>query len=711
MINRLNRLKISIMNKPILVIFIFISCGKDEDHAISLSPLFSDGMVMQRDTLVPIWGKCNPNQLVTFNSSWGSAETIHSNDNGDWSVSVPTTREPGPHSFTITSGKGIKKINDILFGEVWLAAGQSNMEMDFDYCCNTTDNASQELASANYPLIRMFNVKKALEFEPTREVEGQWIKAVGKDITSFSAVGYFFAKSLYEKLGVPVGLIHSSWGGSNLEAWTSHDVLKMVNEYENDLRSLPNEINENKKAREWFSNHVSRVLPSSGWDLYLDNYIKKKDPGIDYLSYFLDDWKELDDMGRKRINNPSDGHWLPIPNGRTVDETFGTTDFIGVVLFKNQFKVQDPDDGYMIDIKLGDDIPWGMWEYDVYINSKKVASSLMDVNKDDYTFTKPDRTVEIDPSYLIEGINQLMLRIIGYPSVGNISLSTSDGILINLERPWECSLIAEEWYQIEDYKYPYTSLYFYDKEVDLSSQPEKTIISHHSKGVLFNGMINPLIPYSIKGVIWYQGESNIGNGGPEFKIYKNLMPMMIYDLRRRWDIDLPFYFAQIAPYFNYGGMLPYFRDAQTGLLSIQNTGMVVTMDIGETYDIHPSNKHDVGERFARLILSDQYGIDIVSSGPLYKSTRMAGDRVLVEFEHVGSGLLLVDSKWSEFEIAGEDTIYFGANVQNKGGYLEVYSDAVKNPRYLRYAYSDTSSATLFNLEGLPASSFSTIIKN
>ena len=707
-----NRLNSSIINKPILVLFTIMSCGQDKEHELILSSLFTDGMVLQRDTLASIWGRSTPNQTVILNSSWGSTDSIQSDSNGDWVVRIPTNSTPGPHSFTITSGKSIKKINDVLFGEVWLAAGQSNMEMDFDYCCNTTDMASKELANASYPMIRMFNVKKALEYEPTSNVEGQWVRAVGKDITSFSAVGYFFAKRLHQELDIPVGVIHSSWGGSNLETWTSYDALKTIKEYEEDLRSLAGDIKENKKAVEWFSKYSSRVLPSSGWDLYLGNFYDAKDPYIDYLSYFFDDWKELDDMARKRMSDISAGYWLPINHGKTVDETFKTTDFKGVALFKNQFNVKDLNDSHAIDIKPPHDLSGGLWEYDVYVNSQKVASSLIGMKKDDYAFIKSDCTVEIDSSCLIEGNNELLIRIIGHPSVGGISLSDSEGKEINLDQQWECSLVAEEWYQIEDYKYPYTSFYFYDKKVDFSNQPKKTIINHNSKGILFNGMINPLIPYSIKGVIWYQGESNVGNGAPEFKVYKDLMSTMIKDIRSRWGIiDLPFYFAQIAPYFNYGGMSPYFRDAQTELLSIQNTGMVVTIDIGEAYDIHPSNKHDVGERFARLALSKQYGFNLISSGPLYKGFKTNNERVLVEFEHVGSGLLMVDTKRSEFEIAGEDTIYFDARVETKGDYLEVYSDVVKSPKYLRYAYSDTASATLFNIEGLPASSFSIVIKN
>ena len=701
------------VKKVLLTCAIFLSCEQDSSQRLTLCPLFSDGMVLQRDTIVSLWGQCDPDQLVTLNSSWGVSDSTRSDQNGDWIAKISTTNETGPHTLTIKSGEWAKEIRDVLFGEVWLAAGQSNMEMDFDYCCNTTDNAIQELANANYSMIRMFNVKKSLEYEPTRNVEGQWAMAVGNDMESFSAVGYFFAKRLHEDLGVPIGIIHSSWGGSTLEAWTSHDVLATLDEYEDDLSDLANDIKENEKAREWFSPYSSIALPSAGWDLYLHDYIKKKSPDIDYLGYFLDGWQELDEIGKERINDiDSDENWMPLDKQGTVDETFETTNFKGVALFRNQFQVHDVNASHMLTIEPEKNLPWGLWEYDVYVNSQKVASSLIDVKKDDYKFIKSNHTINIHSSILKSGENQLVLRIIGHPSMGDISIQTSNGKQIKFDIGWECSLIAEEWYQLNDYKYPYTSLYFHgNHDVDYSSQPKKTIVSHGSLGTLFNGMMNPLIPYAIKGVIWYQGESNVGNGGPEFKSFDTLMPLMINDLRERWGRELPFYFAQIAPYFNYNGMSPYFRDVQRGLLRIPNTGMVVTLDIGENYDIHPSNKHDVGERFARLALSDQYGKDIVASGPLLKSAKMNDGRVTVDFFHIGSGLVIDQSNRSAFELAGKDRKFLEATIINHGEYLEAYSEGISRPKYLRYAFSDTAYATLFNLEGLPGSSFFTRIKD
>ena len=251
-------------------------------------------MVLQRDTLVHVWGHGKPGQLVSLDGSWNFSKTTRVNDSGSWKVAISTSKDPGPHTLVISSAKETVKIDNLLFGEVWLAAGQSNMEMDFDYCCNTTDSASKVLRETHYPLIRMFNVKKTLEYEPTTYADGYWMEAVGEDVTAFSAVGFFFAKSIYEELNIPVGIIHSSWGGSRLEAWTSREVLEQIDEYEKIFVDLASDIDENKKAKDWFSKYRSIVPPSHSWDLFLSEYIKKKDENIDYLNYFLGDWRQLD---------------------------------------------------------------------------------------------------------------------------------------------------------------------------------------------------------------------------------------------------------------------------------------------------------------------------------------------------------------------------------------------------------------------------------
>ena len=215
-------------------------------------------------------------------------------------------------------------------------------------------------------------------------------------------------------------------------------------------------------------------------------------------------------------------------------------------------------------------------------------------------------------------------------------------------------------------------------------------------------MIKPLIPYRIKGIIWYQGENNAFR----FKQYEQIFTSLIADWRNRWNEEFPFYYVQIAPYFNYYGTNSSLREAQRNVLKTPKTGMVVTLDIGEKYDIHPSNKHDVGYRLARIALVNEYGSKDIPSGPLYKSHEIRDGKFLVDFDYIGSGLTIRENTLSEFEIAGADKQFIPARAQILNNRLEVFSAEITQPMHFRYGWSDTTSATLFNLEGLPASSFS-----
>ena len=224
------------MKYLLIIVFVFFSCDK-KSNRLSLPDLFSDGMVMQRDTTVSIWGNSKPNHVVKIVSSWGDKVTTISDFNGNWKTLLKTVHAVGPFSLIISTKEEKLKINDVLMGEVWLAAGQSNMEMNFDYCCNTTDSAEYEILNANYPNIRMFNVKKQYSLTPSKEVNGYWSKAIGDSIIDFSAVGYFFAKKLHKKMNIPIGIINSSWGGSDAESWISREKLVTIKGFEEDSSS------------------------------------------------------------------------------------------------------------------------------------------------------------------------------------------------------------------------------------------------------------------------------------------------------------------------------------------------------------------------------------------------------------------------------------------------------------------------------------------
>ena len=697
------------MNYVLIMLSILFSCGSP-NRQLSMADIFSDGMVIQRDTTVAIWGSSGPNESIKIYGSWGYETTTISDSNGNWKAHLKTVKDPGPFSLAIKSGRNRIKISDILMGEVWLAAGQSNMEMTFDYCCNTTDSSKEEISAANYPKIRMFNVKKNLSVKPLETLKGNWQSAVGEGIVNFSAAGYFFAKKLHENLNVPVGIIHSSWGGSRIEAWTSHDVFNNLKQYEKELSDLENLYRQTEIARSFFSKFESIPLASGAMDLLLAEMF----PQIGYLDFYLPRWKKLDHLGQQNISNTynDDVKWISILDStNSVDKEYGDPTIVGATLFLNDFNANElSTNNYSIEIIPDKDAPWGLWEYDIYINGNRVGSSLIDLRGDKYKFYKDQKKYDIDPSYLVDGKNLVIVRVLGYAHLGNIIVTYSNNSKVKLSRKWRFKVIAEEYSQIDNYQYPYTSLSLYDDYKFLGylqNRPPKIAINNKTLGSLYNGMIHPIIPYRIKGIIWYQGETNTEQGGPEFENFRTLFPLMVNDWRNKFGYEVPFYFAQIAPYFNYGGMLPHLRAAQNSFLSIPKTGMIVTLDIGEKYDIHPSNKHDVGYRFARLALNRAYGVDVIDSGPLFNYFKKEGEKLEVYFNHTGSGLTMKnndDRTW--FEIAGLDKKYHEASVINHKNHLELSSISVKDPEYVRYAWSDTATATLFNLDGLPASPFS-----
>ena len=378
--------------------------------------------------------------------------------------------------------------------------------------------------------------------------------------------------------------------------------------------------------------------------------------------------------------------------------------FSGALLFKNKFNIDSISSiEYNIIIGPNERAPFKLWEYDIYINGEKQGSSLIDIKDNKYSFIKELQSYKIDPKALKIGENSIFIRILGYASLGDIEIKTSNDEIIPFLKDWKVKLLGEETSQINNYNYPYTAFYNYENiEVNYNDIPVKYFLNHNMPSILYNGMLHPLLNYTVKGIIWYQGENNVSDPAE----YRVIFTEMVKDLRKSFGSQIPFYFAQIANYFNYGGKLSSFRQMQLDLLQIKNTGMVVTLDVGENYDIHPSNKHDVGNRFALLALNSTYGLKLVDSGPIVSGINFDGRYANVYFKNSGTGLKIIDNKRSWFEIAGEDKVYYESHVNIYKNFLQLNSNYVQNPKYVRYAWSDTARATLFNNEGLPASPFS-----
>ena len=669
----------------VLSILLFLtSCFSPNKNNLSLNALFSDHMVLQQNEKVAFWGTSLPNEKITVTGSWGEISTSYSDEKGNWKLNLTTPKAGGPFEVSVINKDSSRLFEDVMIGEVWLASGQSNMEMDFDYCCNTTDRSELEIATANFPNIRMLKVERQLSTSPTNNFEGSWEKAIGKNITKFSAAGYFFAKRLHVELNVPIGIINSSWGGTPAEAWTSNGKLNTLDFLDESMNSYDELVAASSKSERWFSQFQALKSPSDVWYLFIEDPIA-----------FPEKWNLLDFEDSSYITSAFiDKDWEQIQLPGTFDNIFKTNDFDGVILFRKTFELSKIEGEYHL--KLG---PISDMDF-TYVNGQKVGASLGKMSG-------KDKVYKIPKSLLKVGENNIIIRVINQykeGKVGSITLSSSMDNDKLLDGTWNYRVSAEVFKQLDTPTWPYSAFYLYtNQDIDFSKRPPVASFTQFSESSLFNGMIHPLIPYTIKGSLWYQGEDNV----PKAKQYETLFPAMINDWRERWGSDFPFYFVQIAPFHNYNGLSPSLRDAQRKTLKVKKTGMVVTLDIGEVDDIHPSNKHDVGLRLAGLALNNDYGRDIVDSGPLYKNLEITKNKLMIEFSSIGSGLVLSNFEKSEFEIAGKNKIYVSADVKIIGDRIQLSSPDLLKPMYARYAWRDISIATLFNKEGLPASSFST----
>jgi sialate O-acetylesterase len=468
-------MKIKCVRPGVLIAFLLFTSEIHAFAQIRLPSFFSNNMVLQQKCDAPMWGWADSGTHISITPGWSNTPYQTSADHeGKWFVKIATPSAGGPYSIVINEDT----LTNVMIGEVWLCSGQSNMQ----WALKQSENADHEVQKADYPDIRLFYAARDHARTPNKDVYGHWDECTPKAAGTFSAVAYYFGRELYKELHVPIGLIHVSWGGSTVQAWTNPDVLQTT------------------------------------------------------------------------------------PEGRT---------------FLEKFK-------HKIDTTAPGELP-------------------------------------------------------------------------------------------RNYRDP---------------------------GANYYGMIRPLIPYGIKGVIWYQGENNVF----EHQMYRNAFETMVKDWRKEWgEEDFPFYFVQLAPYhYSKGVVGAALRDAQRKALDIPNTGMAVTLDIGDTASIHPKNKLDVGKRLSLWALAKTYGkASLAYSGPLYESMSLEGNRIRIGFAFAGSGLICNGDKLTCFTIAGNDKEFHPATAVIDGNTILVASEKVKNPVAVRFAFENMDVPNLFNTDGLPASTFRT----
>jgi sialate O-acetylesterase len=632
---------------------------------VTLPSLIGDNMVLQSGQKVRIWGRGDPGERVSIAIASHKATAVTDNT-GKWKTEIGPLKAGGPFVLTI-SGNNTITINNVLVGEVWVCSGQSNMEWPL---INARDGA-EEVAKANYPEIRLFTVQKATSDSPLEDVKGTWDVTTPDKVGQFSAVGYFFGRELQQKLKVPIGLIHTSWGGTPAEAWTQREVLStssdlqpILDRYQNSLKDLPQrQADFQKRLATWIHQN-----------LYEDQGNKGEAMGYADPQTSSSDWQSM--------NLPQ---YLETA-GLKID---------GAVWFRKEIDIPQAWAGKTLELNLA-----AIDDYDTtYFNGKRVGGIGVET-PNSYSIPRHYRI----PGELVKaGRNVIAVRIFDSAGEGGFGPGkmmvgpegSDDSQAIALAGPWS--------YKVE--------LGLEPKSPDWGSRPEAPGPNNqNSPGVLYNAMIAPLVPYSIRGAIWYQGESNAGRA---FQ-YRTLFPTMIRNWRNVWaEGDFPFYFVQLA---NWQPVKPEpgesewaeLREAQTMTLREPNTGMAVIIDIGDTKDIHPRNKTDVGHRLALWALANTYKQKIEYAGPLYKSFTVNGSEMRIKFIHASGGLKTSDgSEPKAFAVAGEDKKFVWANARIDGDEVIVWSKDVTRPVAVRYAWADNPVTNLYNTIDLPASPFRT----
>ncbi len=615
---------------------------------VSMPALFADGMVLQRGEAA-IWGFARPGERIVIEGSWGGRVETTGDARGRFLAMLPTEKAGGPFTVAV-NGDNAVSFRDVLVGEVWLASGQSNMEQKVaPPSFNGVDNWQAEVATADFPQIRFFDVENAIAASPRSNVGGSWVAVTPKTAGSLSAVAFFFARDLHQALEVPVGVITSDWGGTRIEAWMSPESLANFPEFAGELEHLAliadpatrAKATEGLEAQWW--NDLDRRAPGGGaW----------KTPGFDASG-----WASMD---------------LPA----TLAGEYGGFD--GMLYFRRGIELPaDWNSQSEATLELGpiDD------EDDAFVNGVAVGST-----HGDGKWAQP-RRYPIPPGTLKPGMNVIAVRMVDNAGPGGINGKAEQMRIVAGEQSVP---LAGSWRVARG-----------PARGDFPQQ-RQSAMNANSVTALHQAMIAPLKPCSLAGYLWYQGESNRGNAAR----YADLLAAMVEDWRGGHD-ERPFLVVQIAPY-KYGGdrgQTARVRESQrSAAAGIPNGGLAVTMDCGDPLDIHPTSKQPVGQRLALLALDKAYGRSVTSSGPVFVEAVREGGGMRIRFENA-EGLFARNNEIRQIAIAGEDKVWHRAFAAIDGNDVIAAAPEVAAPVAVRYLWCPACEAELFNAEGLPASPF------
>ncbi len=612
---------------------------------VSLPKFFTDNMVLQRNKPIPVWGFANAGEKIQVKFKNQTQSTI-ADEMGNWKVTLSPEKEGGPFEMQI-SGENTVTIKNILIGEVWLCSGQSNMEWNV----KNSFGSEKEIAEAgNYPFIRQIKIKRGINTLPQEDVPGgEWLVSNSENIEDFTAVGYNFAKKIYNELKVPVGLINVSWGGTNIETWIGREAFENSDDFKNMISKM-----EKTEMASFEKKHYQKNA------LFLE-----KIQGIAPKTISLEDYFSP---------NFNDDKLPEIESPKLWEEQI-LQNFDGVVWYRKKINLTKEDILNDAELNLGmiddNDI--------TYFNGIEIGKNTGYDTVRKYTISK---------NLLKEGENIIVVKIIDTGGGGGI---WGEKESLNLKLQNRSIALSGKWK-------------IYADEIN------NAISENGYPSLVYNAMLHPVIPFAIEGVLWYQGESNAERANEYGKAFPLLINSWRknwgYDFPF-YFVQLATFGA--ASDTETGSEWAELREAQATTLRLNNTAMVVTTDIGNAKDIHPRNKKTVGNRLADIALNKVYGKNLmITESPQYQSMRILGNKIEVTFKNAEKGLMAKGDKIIGFEIAGEDQNFIPATAYIKANKIYVYNTKIARPKAVRYGWKgDNSAINLFSKEGLPAAPFRT----
>ena len=621
-----------------------------------LHPLFSDHAVLQRDKPLPIWGWAAPGAVVNVSLAGQQAQATTEAD-GRWMTKLTSLTVGGPLEMTVTTGTTTVTVHDLLVGDVWLCSGQSNMQMGI----GGVTNAAAEIAAANIPTLRLCWVRPRIALSPADTAELDWQVCTPVSVAAhgnwggFSAAAFFFGRQLVADLNIPIGLIHSSWGGTPAQSWISAEALDPLDDFDAPLAELAGyRLNTNRASL------AERM--NTWW--------AANDPGSAAA------WQKstTDDAAWANMELPQ--HW----------ETGGLPNFDGVVWFRRTFEIPADMAGHDLTVSLGP-----IDDRDTTFCDGVEIGALNEWNK--------NRIYTLPAAQATAGSHSIAVRVLDTGAPGGFHGKAEQMFVARADNDAQRLSLAGGW----RYK---------DSKALKDMQPAPTSIedNSHTPSVLFNGMINPLLPYALTGFTWYQGETNAWNA-PQ---YRRLLPALISDWRTRFATpDGAFLIVQLASFMKRAETpieegWASLREAQSLTAGkVSKCGLAVAIDIGDGADIHPKNKQDVGKRLALAAEQIQYGKPVEGSGPQFVSFAIEAKAIRITMSHA-AGLATVDNAAPlAFAIAGVDGRWVAADALIDGETLIVSSATVAEPTAVRYAWANNPAVNLINGAKLPAVPFQT----